>query len=81
MISANSNMLHGTCYVENFDQTFHIKYDIEKCLDNSGKVASYYISTDAGYEFSFNAYKDDTDASVIQLAETLIKSEWEDENV
>lgn len=80
MISANSNMLHGRCSVENFDQTFHINYSIEKEF-SANRVVSYYISTDVGYEFSFNAYKDDTDASVIQLAETLIKSEWEDENV
>lgn len=80
MISSN-NIIHGRVNVENLDQTFHIKYDIEKCLDNSGKIASYYVSTDCGYDFSFNAYDDDTDASVIQLAETLIKSEWYDENV
>ena len=75
-----NNMLHGICYVEHMDCTFYIKYNIEKEFD-ANRVVSYYISTDCGYDFSFNAYKDDTDASVIELAETLIKSEWEDENI
>lgn len=69
------------CYVEDMDCTFHINYRVEQCLGKDDRVVSYYIHTDAGYEFSFNAYEDDTVGSVLELAETLIKSEWYDENV
>lgn len=81
MISENSNMIHGQVRVENFDCVFHINYDIEECKNSSGEVESYYVHTDSGYEFSFNAYEDDTRIYVVNLAEELIKDAWEDENV
>lgn len=68
------------CNIED-DGSICINYSVEQCRNNEGKVVSYYIHTDSGYEFSFNAYEDDTVGYVLELAETLIKSEWFDENV
>lgn len=75
-----NNMLHGVCYVEHLDCTFYIKYNIEKCYSAS-RVVSYYITTDTGYDYSFNAFEGDSDSAVIELAEELIKDGWYDENI
>lgn len=75
------NMINGVCYVEHMDCTFYIKYNIEKCLDDTGQVKSYYVSTDSGYDFSFNAFDGDTESAVIELVEELIKDSWYDENI